>query len=183
MLPPRLRCSSTVLSIRVTCLFDFHCSGVDDMVGGLKGINHKKWKYDTSLNICKGHPSLEEARKTDVVISAESDNFDSECNNEIVTETNDSDYGSLKPSSPSGTWGLMRILFIFGVEYIYWWCGLWLSLMSIMIIFTQIIIFGVNCDYFWCKLWQSLSFFLFMRCIFYLLILQGMIPKIENQQF
>ena len=40
-----------VLSFRVTCLFSFHCSGVDAMIGGLKGIDHHKRKYYTRLNI------------------------------------------------------------------------------------------------------------------------------------
>ena len=48
-----------------------------------------------------------------------SDNASSECNNNIVTETKDSDNVSVKPSSPSGMLGLMRMLFLFDVEYIY----------------------------------------------------------------
>ena len=38
----------------------------------------------------------------DVVGSVASDNSGSEYNNKIVTETEDSDDGSVKPSSPSG---------------------------------------------------------------------------------
>ena len=37
------------------------------------------------------------------VSSVESGNYDSECNNNIVIETEDSDDGSVKSSSPSGT--------------------------------------------------------------------------------
>ena len=91
-----------VLSFRVTYLFAFRCSGVDAMGGGLKGINREKRKDDTSLNICKGPPSLEEAWKPAAVSSVASDNYGSKCNNEIVTETDESDDGSVKPSSPSG---------------------------------------------------------------------------------
>ena len=124
-----------VLSFRVTYLFYFCCHGVSAMSGGLKVINSDKTKYDTSMNIYKFPPSLEESWNPAAVRSVASDNSGSECNNEILTENDESDDGIIKPSSPSGMWGLMRILFIFGVEYIYWWCGLGLFFMSIMIIF------------------------------------------------
>ena len=91
-----------VLSFRVTCLFAFDCSCVDAMCGGLKGINHDKRKYDTSLNSCKGPPLLEEAWKPAAVSSVVSDNADIECKNEIVTDTDDSNDGSVKLSPPSG---------------------------------------------------------------------------------
>ena len=61
--------------------------------------------------------------------SVASDNSGSEFNNDIVTETDDSDDVSVKPFPPSGMWGLMGQLFPFGIEYIYEWCGLLLSLM------------------------------------------------------
>ena len=51
--------------------------------------------------------------------SVASDNAGSECNNNIVTETEYSNDRSVKPSSPSGMRGLMRMLFISGVECIY----------------------------------------------------------------
>ena len=86
----------------VTYLFYFHCLGVDYMGGGLKGIKHGKIKYDTSINSYKCPPSLEEAWKPDVVISVASDNYGSEFNSYIVTETDDSNDGSMRPSSPSG---------------------------------------------------------------------------------
>ena len=62
---------------------------------------------------------MEEAWKTDVVISVASDNAGSECKNDIVTEMEESDDGSVKPSPPSGMCGLMHMLFIFGIKYIY----------------------------------------------------------------
>ena len=49
-----------VLSFRVNYLFAFNCSGVDTTGGGFKVINNDKRKYDTSLNICKVPPSLDE---------------------------------------------------------------------------------------------------------------------------
>ena len=70
----------------------------------------------------------------------------------------------------------MQRLVIFGVEYIYWWCWLWLSL-------AWIIIFGVDYDYFRCKLWLYLSLFLSMWYIFYLWIIQELIFQREKQQF
>ena len=71
------------------------------------------------MNSCKLPTSLEEEWNPAAVSSVVSDNADSECNNDIVTETDDSDDGSVKPYSPSGIQGLMQMLFIFGVEYIY----------------------------------------------------------------
>ena len=68
------------------------------------------------LNSCKVPPSLEEAWKPDAVRSVASDNSGIECNNKIVTETEESNDGSVKPYSPSGIQGLMQMLFIFGVE-------------------------------------------------------------------
>ena len=53
------------------------------------------------LNSCKFHTSLEEACNLDAVIIVGSDNSSSECNNQMVIETEDYDYGSVKPSSPS----------------------------------------------------------------------------------
>ena len=90
----------SVLSFSVTCLFGFHCSGVYAMGGGLKGITSYKRKYETSLNSCNGTPSLEEAWKPAVVSSMASNNSGIECRNYILTETNESDYGSVKTSSP-----------------------------------------------------------------------------------
>ena len=49
------------------------------------------------MNSCKFPPSLEEAWKPNSVISVARDNVGSECNNEIVTETEESDDGSAKP--------------------------------------------------------------------------------------
>ena len=77
------------------------------MGGGLKGTNHDKRKYDTRMNICKGPNSLEEAWKPTTVSRVESDNDVSEFNNEILTETDEHDDGSVKPSSPSGKRVLM----------------------------------------------------------------------------
>ena len=91
-----------VLSFRVTYLFDFNCSGVDAMGGGLKGINNGKIKYDKCMNTSKGPTSLEEAWKPIAVISMSSDNSVSEFNNDIVTEKDNSYDGSVKESSPSG---------------------------------------------------------------------------------
>ena len=48
-----LLCMCAIPGGCVTCLFDFHYSGVDAMGGGLKGINQYKRKYYTSLNIFK----------------------------------------------------------------------------------------------------------------------------------
>ena len=71
------------------------------------------------LNICKIPTSLEETQNMATVRCVASDNASSECNNNIVTETKDSDNISVKPSSPSGMLCLMRMLFLFDVEYIY----------------------------------------------------------------
>ena len=79
-----------VLSFRVTCLFAFRFPGVYDVGGCLKGTNHDKRRDDTSMNICKGPPLLEESRTIDSISSEESDNNDSKCNIKIVTETNES---------------------------------------------------------------------------------------------
>ena len=78
-----------------------HCSGVEAMKGGLKGINHDKRKNYTGLNNCKVAPSLEEAWNPDAVSSVSSDNPGSECNNDIVTETDESNDVSVKPSTLS----------------------------------------------------------------------------------
>ena len=51
--------------------------------------------------------------------SVASDNVVTEYNNEIVVDMDESNDGSVKPSSPSGMWGLMQNVFIFGVEDIY----------------------------------------------------------------
>ena len=118
-------CMCVISGARVTYLFAFHYYGVDAMRWGLKEINQDKGKYDRSMNICKGPTSLEEACNPAAMSSAESDNNISEWKNGIVTETDDSDDGSVKPSPPSGMWGLMQMLFIFGVGCIYWWFGLW----------------------------------------------------------
>ena len=69
---------------------------------GLKGIHQDKIKYDTHMNICKFPPSLKEAQKPDSVISAERENYGSERKNGIVTDMNESNYGSVKISSLSG---------------------------------------------------------------------------------
>ena len=66
-------------------------------------------------------------------------------------------------------------IFIDYVDYDCFWCQLWLFL-------TWIIIFDTNYDYFGRILWWYLSFFLSMWCIFYLLIIQGLISQRENQQ-
>ena len=97
----------------------------------LKGINKDKRKYDTSLNRWKLPLSLEEACKPAAVSTVANHIYGSECNNGIVTEMDESIYGSVKTSSPSGMWGLMWKFFIFSFEYIisdvdydYSWCGL-----------------------------------------------------------
>ena len=72
------------------------------MGGGLKGIYHDKINFDTSMNSCKGPPSLEEAWNPDAVISVVSYNYGSECNKDIVKYMDESDDGNVKPSSPSG---------------------------------------------------------------------------------
>ena len=91
-----------VLSLRVTCLFNFHYAGVEDMVGGLKGNNQDKRKDDKSMNICKGPQLWDEAWKPSTVSSVASDDDGSKCINEIVTETDESDDGSVKSVPPSG---------------------------------------------------------------------------------
>ena len=90
-----------VLSLRVTCLFSFRCSDVDAVGVCLKDIHRGNIKDDTTLDICKFLPPLEKAWNLAAVSSLTSDNVGSECNNEIVTDMDDSDDGSLKPSSPS----------------------------------------------------------------------------------
>ena len=115
--------------------------------------------------------------------SVSSDNSSSECRNDILTETDVSNEGNVKPSSPSGMWVLMKILFILGVEYIYWWCGFWLFFLSIMIIFYVIYDLWCQLILFWSGLWLSLYFFVYMWYIFYLLIIQRVISQRENQQF
>ena len=54
------------------------------------------------LNICESPPSFEEAWKPAAVIIVASDNSVIGCNNGIVTETEESNDGSVKPYSPSG---------------------------------------------------------------------------------
>ena len=71
------------------------------------------------MNICKGPPSLENAWKPEAVSSVASDNASSEYNNDILIETEESNDGSVKPSSHLGMWGMMQMLFIFGVDYMY----------------------------------------------------------------
>ena len=88
------------------------------------GIPEEEFKLNTHvpsphLDICKGPTSLGQAWKLAKVISVANDNYGSECNDEILTDTEYFDDGSVKPSSPSDMGGLMLILFIFGVEYIY----------------------------------------------------------------
>ena len=61
------------------------------------------------LNSCKGSPLLEGSWKPAAVRSVASDNSVNEYNKDIVTEMEESNYGSVEPSSPSGMWGLMRI--------------------------------------------------------------------------
>ena len=46
------------LSSKVTCLFAFNYSGVDNMGGYLKGIDQDKEKDNIVLNICKETTSL-----------------------------------------------------------------------------------------------------------------------------
>ena len=81
--------------------------------------------------------------------------------------------------------GLMRQLFIFGIAYIYWWCGLLLSVISMIIIFDVTY-------YLWCWLWLFLTWIMMifvvisdmsMWCIFYLLIIQGLIYQGQIKQF
>ena len=86
---------------------------------GLKGINYYRRNDDKSINSCKVPPSSEEVLNTYAVITVESDNSVSECNNDIVTEMDDSDDVSVKPYSPSSMLLTVRPCFIFGVEYIY----------------------------------------------------------------
>ena len=90
-----------VLSSRVAYLFYFYCYGVDVMDIILKRINHDERKYDTSLNICIVPTPLEEAWNLAAVSIVASDNYGSEYNNEVLKETDNSNYGSVKPSSPS----------------------------------------------------------------------------------
>ena len=71
------------------------------------GIPKEEVKLNTPvsaphLNRCKFPPSLEEAWEPTAVSSVTSDNSGNECNNKIVTEIEEYDYGSVKPSSPSG---------------------------------------------------------------------------------
>ena len=54
------------------------------------------------LNGCKVPPSLEEEWNPAAVSSVASDNAVSEFNNKIVAEAEESDDGSVKPSSPAG---------------------------------------------------------------------------------
>ena len=72
------------------------------MDGGLRGIDMDKRKYDTGMNSCKYPHLFEEARTPSAVRSGASDNTGSECNNDILTYTNEFDDGSVKLSSPSG---------------------------------------------------------------------------------
>ena len=53
------------------------------------------------------------------VRSVASDNTDIEFNNKIVTEMEDRYDETVKPCSPSGMLGLMKMLVIFDVESIY----------------------------------------------------------------
>ena len=67
----------------------------------------EEFKLDTPvpvphLNLRKGPLSLEEVWKTAAVNSVTSYNYGRECKNEIVTETEDSNNRSVKPSSHSG---------------------------------------------------------------------------------
>ena len=91
-----------VLLFRVNSLFDFNYFVVDAMGGVLKGINQDNRNYDTSMNSFKGPSLLDEALKPAAVSSVTSDNSISERNNDIVTETDGFDDGSVKPYSPSG---------------------------------------------------------------------------------
>ena len=70
------------------------------MVGGLEKINQDRRRYETSLNICKAPTSLGEAWNLSAVIIVASDNYVSECNNDIVIEADECNDGSVKPSSP-----------------------------------------------------------------------------------
>ena len=79
----------------------FSSSVAYDVVGGLEGRNQDKIKYVTSLNTYKEPPSLEEVGNKDSASNVVSDNTGSECNNDIVTYTEESDDGIVKPSSPS----------------------------------------------------------------------------------
>ena len=66
----------------------------------MEEINQEKRKDDTSLNSCKGCTSLKEERKTSAVRIVEGDDSGSEGNNEMVTDTDESDDGSVKSSPP-----------------------------------------------------------------------------------
>ena len=81
--------------------------------------NSLQEKYNTSMNISKGPPSLEDAQKPDSLISMASKNTGSEYNNKIVTETDEFNDRSVKPYSHSDILYILRILFIFGNEYFY----------------------------------------------------------------
>ena len=125
---------------------------------------HPCFNFGKFMNICKGPTSLEEACNPAAMSSAESDNNISEWKNGIVTETDDSDDGSVKPSPPSGMWGLMQKLFIF---------DLWTYLFMMSII----IIFDFDYVYFWLELWWILLFFLSMWCIFLSSFFRDWYPK------
>ena len=64
-------------------------------------IKQDRRKYETSLNSCKSPTSLEESWKPSDMISVASDNYGSECNNDIVTDMNECNDGSVKLSLPS----------------------------------------------------------------------------------
>ena len=67
----------------------------------MEGINQDMRKYDKSLSICKALPSLEEDWNPSNIISVASDIYGSECNSDIVTETDEYNDGSMKPFPPS----------------------------------------------------------------------------------
>ena len=56
----------------------------------------------SQFNRCKGPLLLDQAREPSAVSSLDSDNYGSECNNKVVTETEEANDGSAKTSSPSG---------------------------------------------------------------------------------
>ena len=90
-----------VLSLVDVLLIFLNDSSTDAMGGVLEGINQDNSKYDTSLNTCKSSPSLEEVGNISDASGLESGNSRNECKHNITIETEDSNDGNVKPSSPS----------------------------------------------------------------------------------
>ena len=67
------------------------------MGGGLEERNQYNRNYDTSLNNCKSPTSLKEAGKTAATSSVANNNYGSELNYYIVTDTEEYYYRSVEP--------------------------------------------------------------------------------------